>query len=199
MRRRTLILGILAVSLVTAGRPAAAASAGPFVKRLADQVLAIFNDSRLTFPEREQRMRDLTVRDFDVPYSARFALGRYWLQATDGERTEFTKAFERYIVHVYAMQFDLYHDVDFKVLSERSETPTISVVHSQIVRHNGRPPITVDWRVATDGNVQKIRDVSVEGISQLLCQRDQFAALLTREEGGVAMLTRRLGDMTTAR
>lgn len=194
MRLRTFTCLVLALGLaLTASlHRAVAAPAGPFVKGLADQVLALFNDPRLSFAQREQRMHDIAVNNFDVPYSARFTLGSYWRQATDSEREDYRQAFEGYIVHFYSLRFDQYHDVGFVVDSERSDTPTDSVVRARIIRRDGRPPIVVDWRVTTASGTPKIRDVIIEGVSQLLTLRDDFSASIQRDQGGVAGLTRSL-------
>jgi len=199
MRLRMLASALIALflSIVGARNEAVAASAGPFVKGLADQVLAIFSDPRLSFPQREQRMYEIAVRDFDVPYSARFTLGVHWREATDSERAEYEKVFERYIVHFYAMQFEYYHDVDFTVVSERAESTVDTVVTTRITRHDGRPPVTVAWRVTTASGAPKIRDVTIEGVSQLISLRDQFSAVILREQTGVAGLSQRLREKST--
>jgi phospholipid transport system substrate-binding protein len=200
MRPLRLLFGIaIAVSLAVGFRSyAEPVRPSVFVSTLANQVLVIFNDPKLSFAEREQQMHALAIRDFDVPYTARFTLGPYWKTATEKERAEFIEVYEDYIVHIYARQFDTYHDVDFKVLSERPEAPTHAVVETEIVRHDGRPPIRVHWRVETKGQSPKITDVSVEGISQVLSLREQFAELIEHDQGGVPMLISRLREKTRA-
>lgn len=200
MRPLRLLFGIaFAFGLVLSSRAGAATiTPGAFVGNLANQVLAIFNDPRLAFAEREKRMHGLAVRDFDVQYSARFALGSYWRTATERERADFVGVYEDYVVHIYARQFDAYHDVEFKVLSERAETPTHTVVETEIIRHDKGPPLRVNWRVATKGETHKITDVSVEGVSQLVSLREQFSELIQHDQGGVAKLTDRLREKTRA-
>lgn len=200
MRLFSLMFGLAFALVLGPSSHAGAAALKPsdFVGNLANQVLAIFNDPKLSFADREQRMHALAARDFDVPYSARFVLGSYWKTATEKERADFVPVYEDYIVHIYARQFDTYHDVEFKVRSERAETPTQTVVETTIVRHDGRPPLRVNWRVTTKGETHKITDVSVEGVSQLVSLREQFSELMEHDQGGVAMLTDRLREKTRA-
>jgi len=141
-------------------------------------------------------MNAVAVRDFDVPYSARFVLGPYWRSATENERTEFTKAYEAYVVHVYAGKFRIYHDVEVAVIGERQESQTHMLVRTKIIRSDGRPPLDVDWHLATTSQPYKIIDVNIGGISQVVTFREQFAVLMERNPGGVAMLTERLREKT---
>jgi phospholipid transport system substrate-binding protein len=195
MRLYKLCLGLalcLPLVLWSAAGSAAAVQPGALIKDLGDRVLAIFNDPKLSFPEREQRMHAIAVKEFDVPYSARFILGPYWRGASDQERADFTKAYENYIVHIYAGEFNLHHDAVIKVLGERAEGTQRVLVQTRIVRQDGQPPLQVDWRMMESGETYKIIDVSITGISQLVALRDQFSALIAREGGGVPMLTKHL-------
>jgi ABC-type transporter MlaC component len=70
------------------------------------------------------------------------------------------------------------------------------VVESEIVQHDGRAPLRVNWRIATNGETQKITDVTVNGISQVVALREQFAELIERDHRGVAMLIDRLREKT---
>lgn len=178
------------------GSAAPPAGAGPFVQDLADRVLAIFNNPQFTLADKERRMYAIAVESFDVPRSARFVLGRYWQGTPERERAEFQSVFEHYMVHIYASQFNLYHDVDFKVISTRAETPTRSMVRTRITRHDGRPPIVVDWWVDQTGNSHKILDVSVEGVSQLITLREQFSEVIIHHDNSVAALIRELRAKT---
>ena len=204
MERYRMRWNILTVWLALAAIPlwpnvaarAAPMAPGAFVKSLTGEVIAIFNDPRLSPAQQEERLYGITVRDFDVQYTARFTLGSYWRTASEKEQTEYTEVFKHYIVHIYAGQFRVYHDVDVKVLQERPESPTISLVRTELVRRDGRPPINVDWHIVTRGGVNKIIDVSVDGVSQLLTLREEFMSTIARNQGGVPMLTSKLVEKT---
>jgi phospholipid transport system substrate-binding protein len=192
-----LAVGALVILISTSiGNAAAPTGPGPFVQDLADRVLAIFNNPQFTLADKERRMYEIAVASFDVPRSARFTLGRYWAGTPAQQRTEYQAVFEHYMVHIYASQFNLYHDVDFTVTSTRTETETRSLVRTKITRHDGRPPIVVDWWVDHVGGSYKILDVSVEGVSQLITLREQFAEVIIHNDGSVAALIAELRQKT---
>src|SRR5690242_2768181 len=91
--------GVLLLILTDSPSHSAAPNdAAKFVQNLANDVLAIFNQGRLSRDQKEQRMHPLAVKAFDVPRTARFVLGRHWKDTSAQERDQFTKTFEHYIV-----------------------------------------------------------------------------------------------------
>lgn len=174
--------------------PATQTEAGKFVQNVADTVLAIFNNPKLSRANKEAQMYPIAVKSFDVPRTARFVLGRFWKDTPAKQREEFEKTFEHYMVHIYTGQFDQYHDVDFRVTSEKPSDATRTLVRTRITRHDGGPPLTVDWWVVQTGNTHKIIDVSVEGVSQLLVLRDQFIAVIENHDNSVAALIEHLRE-----
>lgn len=166
-----------------------------FVQDLSDKVLAIFNDPQLSRAEKERQMYPIAVKSFDVPRTARFVLGRFWKDAPAPQRDDFTKAFEHYMVHIYAGQFDLYNDVEFQIISTRPQDTRI-LVRTSIIRHDGGPPVPVDWWVTKADGTYRIIDVNVEGVSQLVALREQFTAVVEQHDGSVAALTEHLREKT---
>jgi phospholipid transport system substrate-binding protein len=145
-----------------------------------------------------QRFQELLYLGFDVPYIARFVLGRYWNAATADQREEYERLFTRMILKIYADRFSLYAGETLKVVGSRQDSSVDAIVSSQIVRPSG-PPINVDWRVRDRNGEYKIIDVVVEGISMGVVQRDEFSSVIQRGGGNIdALLTvlrRRAGEL----
>jgi phospholipid transport system substrate-binding protein len=146
--------------------------------------------------EYERQFRGLLHEGFDVNRISCFALVRYCRTAPEAQRQEFSKAFEDYIVGVYTARFSQYTGESFKVMGSRPEGSKATLVTSQIVRTNGAPPVKVDWRVSDTAQGPKITDVTVEGVSMILTQRDEFAAVLQRNNGDLQALINMLKEKT---
>jgi phospholipid transport system substrate-binding protein len=185
----------LTVSIATAAPPASS-GAGKFVNDLAVAVVAMFNNPQLSLDEKENRMRAIAVRDFDVPRTARFVLGRYWKDTPEQQREEFRRTFEHYMVHIYAGQFNRYHDVVFDVISAQPVDPNRTSVRTVITRRDMRPPVHVDWQVVRSADTYKIIDVSVEGVSQILTLRHEFLEVMDHNGGSVSGLIASLREKT---
>lgn len=193
---RLVLAAFLLIFAISPARADTSTDARVFVEDLAAKVLAIFKNSHLSRAEKEKRMYPIAVKAFDVPRTARFVMGRFWKDMTVPQRDEFTKTFENYMVHIYTGQFDQYHDVEFQTVYARSEGTAVAHVRTRIIRHDGGPPITVDWWLRKTGDSFGITDVAVEGVSQLIALREQFAEVVDNHGGSVAYLIERLREKT---
>jgi len=185
-----------ALLLMPSIRPAIAGSAQSpegFISSLAAEAIQTLS-THAPAAEREQRFKTMLTEDFDMPRISRFVLGRYWLSASDQEKKEFQRLFEEYVVRAYATRFSEYSGQTVKVTGSRTEGQDDAVVSSQILQPQGGPPVKVDWVVKRSGDDYRITDVSVEGISMALTQKQEFAAVIERTGDGVAGLNKAIQD-----
>jgi len=197
MLRRTLLLTgpALGVSLAFASkaRAAPAQSAEAFITTLANDALKTLSE-KLPEAEIEKRFRVLLEKNFDLPRIGRFVLGRYWNGASDGEKRDFQKLFEDYVVRSYSLRFSEYSGETVKVTGSRPQSQENSIVASQILPTDGSPPVKLDWIVAKTGDDYRIIDVSVSGVSMSVTHRQEFAAVIEKTGGGVTALNKALQD-----
>jgi phospholipid transport system substrate-binding protein len=188
------LLGAVAVLFtLTCGDARAMQAADPstLVSQLVNQAISIIVDKQA--PDREAKFRDLLQTGFDIPRISRFVLGRYWNGASDVQRQQFTKLFEDWIVRTYSSRFGDYSGETIQVTGTRPESDTTTVVLSQFVSPSGAPPAKVEWHVRKNSdNDFEIVDVSVEGVSMALTQRDEIAAVADRSGGSVEGLNQAL-------
>lgn len=159
-----------------------------FVQKLGDKALTSLTAKDLAQVERAKRVRELLRANFDIKTIARFALGTSWKTATEAQKSEYLDLFEKMIVSTYTERFQDYSGQSFKVLKS-SATGKDWVVSSQIIQKDG-PPVAVGWQVRDKGEGLRIVDVTVEGISMSVTQRNDFAAVIQSGGGKVdALLT----------
>jgi phospholipid transport system substrate-binding protein len=185
---------ILAVTLALTGAQAAPDDPAALIQDLVHQALQTLTDKQATEQIRQDKFRALLQADFDMPRISRFVLGRYWSAASEADRQAFDKLFEQWVVRTYSTQFNEYSGEQVKVTGSRAESDTGSVVSSQIIRTNGAPPAKVDWRVRKEDGSYKIVDVSVEGVSMALTERDQISSVIDRNGGSVSGLNKTLEE-----
>lgn len=191
-------VGVILIVLAAAlpGPARAANDPAGFVADLGARAIGVLT-SASSEADRERQFRALFEEGFDVPEISRFVLGPYWRTATEVQRTEFTKLFESYVVHAYSVRFNAYAGQQLKVGSARPEGDNSSLVQSQIaLPSGGQPPVRVDWRVSGHGNAYKISDVTVEGVSMALTQRQEFASVIQRGGGQLEALLKVLREKT---
>ena len=172
------------VRSISAGdRDVGKSPANIFIQNLGDQALDILSDNKRTPEEKDTAFQDMLRRSFDLPTIARFVIGRSaWFGATDPEKAEYLKLFEKLVVRIYSDRFSFYSGEKFHVQSERQEGERDTMVTSHIMRPDSSSPIVVDWRVRNFNGRQAIIDVIVEGISMSVTQRQEYGSVLQRNE-----------------
>jgi phospholipid transport system substrate-binding protein len=182
-RRHFLVVGLAAAGAMARTKMAIAATppegAAKFVRRLADEALATLNQPGGSLAQREAVFQKLLREGFDLKLIGRFVLGRYWRTATPGQRNDFQRLFEEFVIKSYSYRLGGYKGEDFTIVSARAAGEKDALVRTRIVRPSG-PPITADWRVRAKGDRFRIIDVMVEGVSMAVTQRSEFAAVISR-------------------
>ena len=199
--RSLAILGTVALAAsIGLGAPRPAVAGGPddpavFVREFSAQAIGVLADQKLSGEHRQQAFRDLLIAGFDVKSISRFVLGRYWRRATEAQRREFTGLFEDLIVATYSRKFADYSGQTLKVEAIREENEKMAAVASRILRESGEP-IRIDWRLLRRDQSWRIVDVVVEGMSMVLSQRSEYAAVIKRDGGKIEGLLTKLREKT---
>jgi phospholipid transport system substrate-binding protein len=181
----------IAVSPALAQAPVAAHDPGQFISGLGSRVIELISDQQQP-AQRKQQFATLVDEGFDMDGIARFILGAYWRSATDQQRSEFAQVFKTYMVDVYWSDFGKYSGQKLKVTGQRPESPTVTVVASEIDQPGSKPPVDVEWHVANQNGALKITDVSIAGVSELITYRQEFGNVIAQAGGNVGALTAQL-------
>ena len=185
-----LIALILAVSPVHADQHLAAST--EFVQDLADRVVNTLTADGQTAETRRAQFRDLFREGFAIKGIARYVLGSSWSSASSADRTEYLTLFEDVIVTTWADRFSDYSGQKFTVENAVDASSANTSEHVAIIRSvlftDPQTPIHIDWRVASRGDLFKITDVVVEGVSMANTQRDEFSSVIASNSGEISAL-----------
>ena len=167
-------LGFGAVPLAAALTPNAAARHIDWLGREATRLLSA---SGTSVAAREAAVGRLIRQGFQIDFIARFALGRAWRSATPEQRGEYQRLFTLYVVKTYARRLGGYSGETLRVTGVRKAGRRDMLVDSVIERANNQP-IRIGWRLREFAGQPKIIDVTVEGVSMAVTQRQEFATVL---------------------
>ena len=188
-----LVLGVMALA---AAVPAGAAEdrgldeALATVDRLGEEAVAILRDAGLGRGAREAALAELVHRRFALERIGRLALGRYWRSADPAEQAAYAELFDRYVLATYSRLVDSYTGQRLEVASAAPVKGGV-MVSSRLV---GNRPAAIDWRLEGNGQDWLVVDVVVEGVSMLLTQRNEFAAIIERNGGSIRPLLAHLQE-----
>jgi phospholipid transport system substrate-binding protein len=177
------------------GSVAAADGATDFIRQMGDRAVATVNDQGLSDAARAKRFGSIFREAFAVPVIGRFVLGQYWRRTSDTERKEYLQVFSDYVVQTYSERFSGAVGVKFTVGQPKPVGEGETLVPTQIIRP-GAQPIEVQWRVKHMPAGYKIVDVIFGGVSMLISEREQFAAIINQNGGKVAGLIQALKQKT---
>lgn len=180
---------LFAASLAAAPDNDAAAQArqdpGAFVANLGQQAIQVLGPS-VPPAQRAARFRQLFKDDFDLPQIARFVLGPQGRRLAPQEQQEFLAVFREFLVQSYSSRLAEYAGEPFRVTGTRP-AGNDTIVSSQVMRKSGKP-VEIDWRVTNADGRLVITDVSVDGVSMKVTQREEFAKIIQRNGGNPASL-----------
>ncbi len=175
------------------------------VRRTAEEVLAQVRAHKAEL-ERDNSgiyrlVQEKVVPHFDFRRMTRSALGRFWRQATEGQKARLTQEFRELLVRTYAVMLLGYSDERIEYLPFRGRPGDKRVVvRTKVHTRDGAPPVPIDYRLYRNrAGEWKVYDVVVDGVSLVSNYRGTFAAEIRKGgiEGLIASLAshnRRLGD-----
>lgn len=192
---RSTLIGFAALILLIAAAPSSANPSASFIETVSAKAFSSLGENGISEDERIKRFRVLLHDAFDLKYIGRFVLGVHGRRATDEEKGEFQSLFEKFVIQAYANRFKDLTDKKLKVIRAEPLSGKDTLVISQI-EIAGQQPIPVNWKVRDKNGTHKIIDVTVEGISMSVTQRDEFAAVIRQNGGQVAGLIKALRRKT---
>ena len=142
--------------------------------------------------QKNLQFTDLVMSSIDMNLISKFVLSKYWKIASQEQRDVYIKAFEEYFISSYANKLDQYSGEKIVIVSSDAAKKFV-IVKSNIVRDGADTlKIELDWRLLTRDGQTKIIDLSIEGISLIVAQREEFQSYLSNNDGDLDALINKL-------
>ncbi len=172
-----------------------AATPRSIIEKVMQDVLAVLRDTKLTKPEKNEKVRSIAFQTMDFEVLARLALGAYWRNLSDDQHKEFVAEFRKHVAATYGHTVDEYTDEDINVVGDREEVRGDWTVQTRIMgmKEGKKQEVAkVDYRLRQKDQQWKIIDVTIDGVSLMANFRAQFKDIM--ENGGYDRLIKMLKD-----
>jgi phospholipid transport system substrate-binding protein len=166
----------------------APADAEAAVQNLAAQIWQLLGRADLGDAGRVEAIAALLEEATDVELLSRLVLGRYWQQLDDEQKERYQALFRDVVMRSFASRLNQHAKDAQGPLEERfaivSSAPAgeEDVLVRSSVRPKSRDTLAVDWRLRGGDRGPVIIDVIIEGVSLLVSQRSEFAAVIERSD-----------------
>jgi phospholipid transport system substrate-binding protein len=204
-RRQLIFASAALLSALLPGRAArglpSAAAAEEVVRRLVEQVWQLLTERGDASDIDRDHLLSVLDDGTDLSLLGRLVLGRYWRDASPGQRSDYLQLFRRYMLQTFIQRLRQYAGTDmshpgerFQIIASRPVGERDILVQSRVAPPTSQP-LRVDWRLRERPGEPVIIHLIVEGISLLVTQRSEFAAVL--ERGGIEGLLAELRARVT--
>ena len=166
-----------------------------FVSNFADNAISILSNESLNASQKNIQFTELVMSSIDMNLISKFVLSKYWKLATDDQKKAYLAAFKQYFISSYANKLDQYSGEKVIIVSSNAAKKFV-IVKSNIVRDGTDTlKIELDWRLLTRDSQTKIIDLSIEGISLIIAQREEFQSFLANNDNSLDALINKLNSI----
>jgi phospholipid transport system substrate-binding protein len=175
-----LLTTFVLLSLVVAS-VAAADSATQLIENLHAELLTVMKQANeLGYEGRYQRLDPIVTSSYDLPFIAKFVMGRQWKTLSAEQKSEFVKTFTKLSIAIYAANFSGYSGERFKTISNEELRKGRLLVKSVLIRSSGGE-VTLDYVLHQREDRWRIINAIAEGVSDLSLKRADYSSYLKKK------------------
>ena len=195
MQIKKILILALFISSINSFALASFESEEKFVSNFADNAISILSNESLNASQKNIQFTELVMSSIDMNLISKFVLSKYWKLATDDQKKAYLAAFKQYFISSYANKLDQYSGEKVVIVSSNAAKKFV-IVKSNIVRDGTDTlKIELDWRLLTRDSQTKIIDLSIEGISLIIAQREEFQSFLANNDNSLDALINKLNSI----
>ena len=195
MQIKKILILALFISSINSFALASFESEEKFVSNFADNAISILSNESLNASQKNIQFTELVMSSIDMNLISKFVLSKYWKLATDDQKKAYLAAFKQYFISSYANKLDQYSGEKVIIVSSNAAKKFV-IVKSNIVRDGTDTlKIELDWRLLTRDSQTKIIDLSIEGISLIIAQREEFQSFLANNDNSLDALINKLNSI----
>jgi len=153
-----------------------------FAQETVDRILHVVTNDNMSSDKKSALLEKTFLEVVDIPWIARYTLGRHWAKLTPTQSAEFTKLYEQYLVNIYVPNFKKYNSDQVTITSIQnlgSADKKEYLVKTTIENERRTTAYSINFRVVRKDDKLQIFDFITEGVSMISTQRAEFNAIIS--------------------
>ena len=147
--------------------------------------------------EKIEKLKLIAKETVDIRGIGFYTLGSKRKSLNEEEKIRYAKLFEEYFLKSFSSRLAEYTNPEIDVTNKEKLNESYTIVNSLLKATNDRPEINIDWRIYTkDPNNPLIRDLIIEGLSLARTQKEEFASVLSSNDGNIDALFKVLEEFS---
>ena len=147
--------------------------------------------------EKVKELKKIAKDTVDIKGIGFYTLGSFRKNMTGEQKTEYSVLFEEYFLKSFSSRLAEYTNPEIDVYNKDVLNENYTIVNSTLKGTSERPEIKIDWRIYTkDPTNPLIRDLIIEGLSLARTQKEEFASILTSNNGDINTLFKSLKEFS---
>ena len=167
-----------------------------FIQSTVNRASKILSED-LSKDEKINKLKVIAEETVDIKGIGFYTLGSIRKSLSDAQKKEYSKLFREYFLKSFSSRLSEYTNPEIDVLSKDVLSENYTIVNSLLKGTSERPEVKIDWRVYTKNPENPlIRDLVIEGLSLARTQKEEFASILSTNNGDINSLFKTLEDFS---
>jgi phospholipid transport system substrate-binding protein len=167
-----------------------------FVQSTVNRASQLLSEN-ITKEEKIEKLKLIAKDTVDIEGIGFYTLGPTRKDLNDDQKKEYLVKFEEYFLKSFSSRLAEYTNPEIDVFNKEVLNENYTIVNSILKATSERPEIKIDWRIYTKNLEQPlIRDLIIEGLSLARTQKEEFASVLSSNNGDINVLFKTLEEFT---
>ena len=146
-------------------------------------------NNKFSKEEKIKKLKQIASETVDINGIGYYTLGAYRKNINEDQKKEYSNLFEQYFLKSFASRLAEYSNPEIEVVSKKKLNENYTMVSSVLVGTEQRPEVKIDWRIYTKNpEIPLIRDLTIEGLSLVRTQREEFSSIIQSNDGDINAL-----------
>ena len=147
--------------------------------------------------DKMSQLKLIAKETVDIRGIGLYSLGVARKGLNENQKKTYSDLFEKYFLKSFSSRLAEYTNPEIDVFSKEVLNENYTIVNSTLKATSERPEIKIDWRIYTKNPKRPvIRDLIIEGLSLARTQKEEFASVLSSNNGDINALFKTLEEFS---